>query len=86
MGPSQLDVQQALAQMQAPPMPADMQKIAMQGQMGQMGQMNQQLNVPMMNNPMSQFMGMQPQPMQMGGGKNKKIQKYTLSLDKNFFF
>jgi hypothetical protein len=29
---------------------------------------------------------MQPQPMQMGGGKNKKIQKYTLSLDKNFFF
>jgi hypothetical protein len=84
MGPSSVNVQQALAQMQPPPMPADMQQIAMQGQMGQM---NQQLNVPMMNNPMSQFMGMQPQPMQMGGSKDKKkMQKYTLSLDKNFFF
>jgi hypothetical protein len=40
----------------------------------------------MMANPMSQFMGMgmQPQMPQMGGAK--KMKKYKLVLDKNFFF
>jgi hypothetical protein len=75
---------QALAQLQTPPMPEAMQKIAMQAQgIPNMGQMNSQLNVPMMNNPMAQMMGMQP-PMQMGGGK--KMTKYKLVTDKNFFF
>lgn len=75
---------QALAQMQTPPMPQEMQKIAMQAQgIPNMGPMNSQLNVPMMNNPMAQMMGMQP-PMQMGGGK--KMTKYKLVTDKNFFF
>lgn len=72
--------------MAAPPMPAEMQKIAMGASMGQMGPMNQQLQAPMMANPMSQFMGMgmQPQMPQMGGAK--KMKKYKLVLDKNFFF
>lgn len=67
--------------MAAPPMPAEMQKIAMGASMGQM---NPQLQTPMMANPMSQFMGMQPQMPQMGG--SKKMKKYKLVLDKNFFF
>ena len=75
---------QALAQLQTPPMPESMQKIAMQAQgIPNMGPMNSQLNVPMMNNPMAQMMGMQP-PMQMGGGK--KMTKYKLVTDKKFFF
>jgi hypothetical protein len=75
---------QALAQLQTPPMPEAMQKIAMQAQgIPNMGPMNSQLNVPMMNNPMAQMMGVQPQ-MQMGGGQ--KMTKYKLKLDKNFFF
>lgn len=75
---------QALAQLQTPPMPEAMQKIAMQAQgIPNMGPMNSQLNVPMMNNPMAQMMGMQP-PMQMGGGK--KMTKYKLVTDKKFFF
>jgi hypothetical protein len=72
---------------QVPPMPADMQQIAMNhGAMPQMqGQMHPQLNVPTMNNPMASFMGMgQGQGMQMGGGA-KPIQKYKLTLDKFFF-
>jgi len=80
---------------QMPPMPADMQQAAMNsGMMPQMampqmampGQMHPQLNVPMMNNPMASFMGMgQAQGMQMGGGEQKELKKYKLTLD-NFFF
>jgi hypothetical protein len=71
-------------------MPADMQQAA-SGQMAainpMMGQMHPQLNVPMMNNPMANFMGM-GQNIQMGGqagGSSKPLQKYKLTLD-NFFF
>ena len=76
---------------QMPPMPADMQQAAMNSgmapqmpQMGMPGQMHPQLNVPMMNNPMASFMGM-GQGMQMGGGEQKELKKYKLTLD-NFFF
>jgi hypothetical protein len=52
--------------------------------MGGMPQMGD-LGVPMMQNPMANFMGVQPTQMgmQMGGGK---VKKYKLALDKNFFF
>ncbi len=87
--------QQMQQQMQPPPMPAAMQQIASgasmnPGMMGQMngmppmngmGQMNQQLQVPMMNNPMSQFMGM---PQQQGGAT--PLQKYKLVRKDNSFF
>ena len=101
MNPAAAMGQMPPAMMSAPPMPAEMQQIAM-GAMGN-GMMNQQLQTPMMNNPMSQFMGMQPQMpgmqmpgmqmpgmqmpgMQMGGAK--QVKKYKLVFDKknNFFF
>ena len=45
------------------------------------------LGLPMMDNKMASFMGVQPgQQMQMGGGKSQPLQKYKLTLDKNFFF
>jgi len=62
--------------------PAMMNPAMMNPGMMNMGQMHGQLGVPMMNNPMANFMGMQPQQMQTGGGK--KLQKYKLT--NQFFF
>ena len=71
-----------------PPMGA-MGAMPPMGAMPQMGGPSGDLGVPMMQNPMANFMGVQPNqmgmPNQMGGGK-KNIQKYKLTLDKNFFF
>jgi len=71
---------------QIPPMPADMQQAAMNNGVGP--QMHPQLNVPMMNNPMANFMGMgqgMGPGMQMGGS-SQPLQKYKLTLDKFFFW
>ena len=78
--------------MAMPPMPSDMQQASMK--MG--GPMHSQLNVPMMNNPMANFMGPMGQMPQMQGnnmmgGGAKPLKKYKLSKDKisvgkDFFF
>ena len=83
----QMPMPQMPQNMQMPPMPADMQQASMK--MG--GPMHSQLNVPMMNNPMANFMGMQQGQGNMTGGGVKPLKKYKLTKDKisagkDFFF